>query len=107
MTDFDQSWFDRVKFDMREAGSGKVGVHVWKVGHICKFFTLPVGKFVSANLWEQLHELAIKAWAQENDIIIQDVCPTCGHLIKDCQRMYEGNRFCVNCGHMLEGENHV
>jgi hypothetical protein len=108
MIAFEQPWFDRIKLDMREAGRDKIGVHVWKSGHSCQFFTIHVDTLRDPEfpLWSYLHDQASERWAHEHELVT-DTCPTCGSQLKDSQRMYEGRRFCVNCGSALEGDNHV
>jgi hypothetical protein len=108
MIEFEQGMFDRVKFDFREAGPGKVAAHVWKRGHTCQFIIIPLNYFDNPDvqLWQYIYDQAVIKWVHEKEISVE-VCPNCGLPMKDIQRMYHGRRFCVNCGGALEGKDHV
>lgn len=93
---FDQSWFDKIQLNMREAGAGKVGIHVWKSGQSCRYLEADISALTKPDFFLKLYERAKVAW-QKPDPHAKP-CPNCGQDQRQHRRRYEGRAFCGFCG---------
>jgi hypothetical protein len=97
MIAFDPAWFNKIQINTREAGPGKLGIHVFKSGHACRYFALDEWAIRSPDFYKTLHELAESAWNTPDPL--GSPCPNCGNDQHAWTRRYQGKTFCGFCGH--------
>ena len=95
----DPAWYDKLQINMREARAGFLGIHVFKAGHTCRYFEVPLSATALPEFFEILHDLSVKAWGSPD--VLAAPCPNCGQEQRLHRRRYQGYQFCGFCGTAL------